>query len=438
MKSPFDTRNSPTNTPLKLDVLSGWLETEWVAKHPEADLQVLWTSEVTANSYVLERFGDDVALAEDYRYAGRERFVERVVPSVMMESSAEEITYKSGGWLYKFRHQETDAVTELLMVATFTSDDFYDEDMICLLAVSEPMISVWQAFVRECKRIDRSLKPQQKVHIIGGWASSFSPDTEWDQIILPEDLKTSIHEDISSFFSKGVNVYKRLNLKPFRKLLFAGVPGTGKTMLCSALAKWALDQEYIVAYISSADEEGPTFRKIQRALSIVSRSDYPALVILEELDAYLHNEEKALVLNVLDGSEGQTNEHGTLLIATTNYPEAIDERVLKRPGRLDRIFIVPEMDSAEDTEKMLRLYLADMWQDDHLPVAEALVGYPGAFVREVAIYALTQVARDDLDVLSPDLLQGSFDSLRDQISMRDDFLVRKGSMGYRNAGFNTK
>ena len=57
----------------------------------------------------------------------------------------------------------------------------------------------------------------------------------------------------------------------------------------------------------------------------------------------LLDEEKALVLNVLDGAEAKENAQGTMLIATTNYPEAIDERVLKRPGRLDRVFIVPEV-----------------------------------------------------------------------------------------------
>ena len=397
----FDPNNSSSNAPLKVDLLSQWLDENWIADRPNAQLQTLWTSEVTVNRYILDHFPADRELADDYVYLGREVYQQDLIPHVSIESSQEEVTYQSGAWLYRFKHTETDAITEVLLLSAFTSDDFYDEDVVCLVALPGDLLDVWQAFVRACKQIDRSLKPQQKVHIIGGWTSSFSPDTEWDQIILPDDLKNSIHEDISSFFSKGVNVYKRLNLKPFRKLLFAGVPGTGKTMLCSALAKWALDQDYIVAYISSADEEGPTFRKIQRALSIVSRSDYPALVILEELDAYLHNEEKALVLNVLDGSEGQTNDHGTLLIATTNYPEAIDERVLKRPGRLDRIFIIPEMNDKADTEKMLRLYLADMWQDEHKSVAAKLVGYPGAFVREVAIYALTQVARDDLDELTP-------------------------------------
>lgn len=435
MKNPFDTSNTHANTPLKIDILSRWLEHEWMARYPERDLELLWTSETSTNRNILARFDKSVELPDDYRFEGYEPYEQEIVPRILMESSGEEITYQSGAFIYRFRQVESAEVVEVLLVSTFTTDDFYDEDVICMVSLPSSFETVWQGFVRECKRIDRALKPQQKVHIIGGWTTSFSPDTEWDDIVLPDDLKNGIFDDIESFFTKGIHVYKRLNLKPFRKLLFAGVPGTGKTMLCSALAKWALEQDYLVTYISSADEEGPTFRKIQRALSIVSRSDLPALVILEELDAYLHNEEKALVLNVLDGSEGQPNEHGTLLIATTNYPEAIDERVLKRPGRLDRIFIVPEMNRKEDAEKMLRLYLGEMWQDEHAKVAAKLVGYPGAFIREVAIYALTQVARDDLPELTPDMLDNSFNNLRDQINMRDDFLVRKSGLGYKGLGF---
>src|SRR5690606_11008309 len=118
-------------------------------------------------------------------------------------------------------------------------------------------------------------------------------------------------------------------------------------------------------------------------------------------------------------------DKGTLLIATTNYPESIDERVLTRPRRLDRIFIIPETRREEDAEKMLKKYLGEMWQDDHRAVAEQLVGFPGAFIREVAVYALTQVAYDDLPDLPLDLLERSFTTLKEQIEARDDFLTQK-------------
>src|SRR5690606_24568783 len=130
-------------------------------------------------------------------------------------------------------------------------------------------------------------------------------------------------------FSEGVEIYKKLRLAPFRKLLLAGVPGTGKTMLCAAMAKLAIQKGRIVVYVSGSDRDGATFEKIQRAFQAVAAARFPTLLIVEELDAYLHGEDKARILNVLDGIESPNNPKGSLLLATTNYPEAIDERLVK-------------------------------------------------------------------------------------------------------------
>jgi SpoVK/Ycf46/Vps4 family AAA+-type ATPase len=299
-------------------------------------------------------------------------------------------------------------------------------------------VALWVDFSNECQRIQRLLKPEQKVIIIGGSNESFVPTVEWDDIILPSELKSDFLRDVETFFSNGVEIYQQLNLKPFRKLLLAGVPGTGKTMLCNALAKWALERDYLVVYISSTDPEGASFRKIERALQEAAESKYPTLMILEEVDAYLHSRQKAMVLNVLDGSESAVNERGTLLVATTNYPEAIDERVLKRPGRLDRVFIVPETQTESEAEKMLQWYLGEKWLEEHSEVAWDLVGYPGAFIREVAIHALTQVAFDGSPNLSADTLRESFDNLREYIDKRDAFLAKAAHRKQPVVGFMEK
>ena len=78
---------------------------------------------------------------------------------------------------------------------------------------------------------------------------------------------------------------------------------------------------------------------------------------------------------------------------------------------------------------MLRQYLGALWQDDHKGLISALVGYPGAFIREVAVYALTQVAYDDLDHLPYDLLERSFNGLKAQLDARDDFLKARNGSG---------
>jgi len=66
-----------------------------------------------------------------------------------------------------------------------------------------------------------------------------------------------------------------------------------------------------------------------------------------------------------------------------------------------------------------------MWRDEHKALVPQLIGYPGAFIREVAIYALTQLAYDDLTELPLAMLQDSFRGLKDQIEARDKFLTQR-------------
>lgn len=406
----------------KMDTMGQWIERAWIAERAEQDWITLWVSCDCVHEDVIAHFDADFALPDGYHFAHAQPIACPVVVRIVNQTLAGDLSYQSGAFIYHFARGETGETLEVLVMASYFTDD---SRLICLVCMPRTFIPVWTAFAKECERRCDSLMPDSKVIIIGGRTDSFVPTVTWDEIILPDKLKADLLEDVQSFFTKGVGVYKRLNLKPFRKLLLAGVPGTGKTMLCSALAKWAIELNYLVIYISSADRQGATFGKIQQAINIASKSSIPTLILLEELDAYLNEEEKSLVLNVLDGSESAMNEQGTLLVATTNYPEAIDERVLKRPGRLDRIFIIPETRQRDEAERMLRQYLGDLWQDEHRALVPHLVGYPGAFIREVAVYALTLLAYEDLSVLSLDVLERSFHGLKEQIEAKQDFLTQR-------------
>lgn len=409
-------------TILKLDIMGQWIENEWIPYRAEHDLQTLWIPDYCVHEMVLADYDRNSILPGGYTFVDTEQIISPAVTRINNYNYKGEITRRTGAFVYKFEAMDIDEVMEILVMSSYFTDD---GRLVCLACVPETFMIAWAAFSKECERIFKSLSPRQEVIIIGGRTRAFVPTVEWDDIVLPNDLKTELFEDVRSFFTKGIDVYQRLKLKPFRKLLLAGVPGTGKTMLCNAIAKWAIEQQYLVIYISSADQSGATFGKIQQALHVASNSSLPTLILLEELDAYLHKQEKALVLNVLDGSESVVNDYGTLLIATTNYPESIDERVLKRPGRLDRIFIIPETRTQGDAQKMLQQYLGGMWDDAHSEVAEMLVGYPGAFIREVAVYALTHVAYENMDTLPLDLLHRSFERLKDQIDARDEFVMKQ-------------
>jgi hypothetical protein len=436
-----------TGLSLRSDRMAHWIQTEWLPTYPHRDATVVFIPNYCLEVDVLTRIASDFALPDGYFYTGRTQVeADEFVRIGHYDQETSKLNFQTGVFVYHFK-RDKDAATNgsadkanevdiLVMGAFYEDDNWYRTSMA---AIPQWFLPIWAKFAKECSRLSSAIVPRGEVIIIGGRNRSFLPKVEWDDIVLPAQLKAELQEDARSFFTKGVDVYKRLNLKPFRKLMLAGVPGTGKTMICSALAKWALDEGYLVIYISSAvrgaeDDRAAAFGKVLDALSIAADSQHPTLILLEEIDAYLHDDEKALLLNVLDGSEAEVNEFGTLLVATTNHPEVIDERVLKRPGRLDRIFIVPETRSNEDAEQMLQHYLGSMWKDEHRALVPKLVGYPGSFIREVAIYALTQIAYDDLDELSLDLLEKSFKGLKEQIDARNDFLSKRASREFGYGG----
>ncbi len=409
------------------DRMAAWIQSAWLPQHPTA--MTLWTSVSVINETVIERI-DRAKPFDGYRLTGGESIECSVIPSIRQMDEHSLIWRQTGAFVYHFAPEaEGGDLVDVLVMSVHVHELGWS--YVVLAAIPPTFNKAWTLFVDECDRLDEAYDHHDRVIVIGGRQNSFVPTVEWDEIVLPAALKADFLNDVDAFFKKGVNIYQRLNLKPFRKLLLAGVPGTGKTMLCNALAKWALTQGYLVIYISSArktsneEEYTTSFSKIERALESAAASSVPTLILLEELDAYLHEDEKALVLNVLDGSEAPVNLKGTLLVSTTNYPEAIDERVLKRPGRLDRVFIVPEVKTELDAVQMLKRYLGTMWNDDFKAFAAELVGYPGAFIREVAIYALTQVAQDDLPDLPLPMLEKSYKALKAQIDARDNFLKQR-------------
>lgn len=414
-----------------------WIK-EAYPSHSAIESELVITNTVTANVTALGYVAENFDVEAGFHYIGWQNYHCPIIPQVKTYFDGRP-SLRSGGMLFQFEGE--DATFDVLVVSAWVFDADMNNNLISIASVPKAYTEQWLNFEKEVQRIFHSAIPYRgKVYIVGGVETTFDADVAWDDIYLEGTLKDDIMKDIDAFFEKGVSIYQRLNIKPFRKMLFAGVPGTGKTMLCSAIAGWGQEKDYFVVYVSGSNQYGAKFWKIHEALDMAASSDAPTIVIVEELDSYLDDENKAQMLNVLDGSESPSNKHGTILIATTNHPEKIDDRVLKRPGRLDRIFIIPEMESKDIAEKMLRQYLGDVWQDDHSEIVPRLLGRPGAFIREVALYALTMAAYNGQDTLSLETLTESLDTLIKQIEAKDDFLTshKKQEMGLLGAARKSK
>lgn len=424
---------------MQYERLVEWAREEWEKRYPEEAYLTIWASAECSNKIAQSQIKVGRRLRGNANYNGFEELeCDVIVPISDYGTRGRKmvLTSTSGAYLFKFKVKD-EPDFEVIYVSSYFDDDVQDLTSIALVPVDK--LDTWAAFESICARAVRPrIRRRRDVYIIGGTDAFFDPTVEWKDVILPPDLKKDIFDDVEAFFNEGVSIYQALKLAPFRKLLMAGVPGTGKTMLCAALAKHALSERRIVVYVSGSDRDGATFEKIQRAFQAVASASFPTLLIVEEIDAYLRGDDKARILNVLDGIESPNNARGTLMLATTNYPDAIDDRIFKRPGRLDRIFVIPTIQEVEIAKDMLKHYMSDQWKEEHEAVVADLVDQPGAFVREVALHARMLAAHERKTEVTLSMLEKSVDSLIKQMRLEGDFLTQRKPMGLGSNNNNSR
>jgi hypothetical protein len=214
---------------LQTDVLGHWVETELIPNHPEQDLVTLWTTHACTNYTVLTRYDMNLTRAGDYTFAGYQEIECPVVVCLTVHSSRDELTNQSGAFLFRFAHKDTGETVKILVMSAF-SDHYRKDcvDIVCLACIPREFLPKWAAFADECLRLYAGLEPASKVVVIGGRTLSFAATVDWQDIILPPALKADILEDVEAFFTTGIEVCKRLKLKPLGKLLLARGPWNGQ------------------------------------------------------------------------------------------------------------------------------------------------------------------------------------------------------------------
>jgi len=159
----------------------------------------------------------------------------------------------------------------------------------------------------------------------------FSPvEVKSDQIIDLPGLPTKyIIEQMDNFWA-GQDVYDKLHLLHKRGLLLYGEPGGGKTSIIRLLIDRVLEKEGVIVLIDD-------FHSAVKAMPDIRRQDrlVPLLTLCEDMDEVLDT--RGHVGAALSFYDGQHQLNNVLHIATTNYPEKIESRFLKRPGRFDLV-----------------------------------------------------------------------------------------------------
>lgn len=253
---------------------------------------------------------------------------------------------------------------------------------------------------------DYTLQPAGRcLRYSGGWESAEDMDAElgkvtWDDVVLAPDLLTQVRESVDGFFQHR-EAFAALGFAWKRGILLVGPPGTGKTMVCKAAAA---STNLPFLYVRDLRERSQG--EVLKAIFDRARHLAPCVLAFEDIDGFVNASNRTMLLNELDGFK--SNE-GLLILASSNHPGKIDEALLKRPSRFDRVFQLGLPGANERREYCRRLLarsaLADRIEGPldveelaHL-VAECTDGFTPAYLKEVFVSAALQRAQEGAVVL---------------------------------------
>jgi transitional endoplasmic reticulum ATPase len=233
-----------------------------------------------------------------------------------------------------------------------------------------------------------------------------SPDVKWQDIGGLEAVKRELQEAIE-WPLKYPDLYAKLGHTVPKGILLHGPSGTGKTLLAKAVAT-----ESEANFISVRGPElvskwiGESERGI-REIFRRARQAAPCVIFLDEMDSIAPTRGMEagggggtgrIVSQILTEIDGISELHGVVVLGATNRPDMIEPALL-RPGRFDRIILVPNPDS-KTRAKILEIHAngKPVGQDVNIQkIAEAMTeGFSGADTAAIVNTAISLVLHEYL------------------------------------------
>ena len=219
-------------------------------------------------------------------------------------------------------------------------------------------------------------------------------------------------------FLRDPDRYTQLGAHIPKGVLLVGPPGTGKTLLAKAVAG-----EADVAFLSISGSDfvemyvGVGASRV-RDLFEQAKTQSPALVVLDEIDAVGrqrgsglgggHDEREQTLNQLLVEMDGFAANEGVVVLAATNRVDILDPALL-RPGRFDRqVFVgLPDIKGRQD---ILTIHAKGkpLAEDvDLAKVARATAGFTGADLENLLNEAALLTGRRGQKFITEDAIQQS-------------------------------
>jgi len=225
------------------------------------------------------------------------------------------------------------------------------------------------------------------------------PDINFEDLKIVADKKKSIKVGALEFFNKK-EIYKKNSLPFKRGLIFAGEPGTGKTMSGKVLLAHSKSTFIWVTAGDLTDSYGDIDQKAFKRMLQMAKELSPCILFAEDVDDYLAS--ASAVDTIKTQMDGLDSMDGVVTILCTNYAERIPKSLIDRPSRFDDVimFDLPnEVLRYEILEAHTKAMEIENKEKNLKEIAKESEGLTGAHLKEIAIYSLLLAADDNREVI---------------------------------------
>lgn len=185
-----------------------------------------------------------------------------------------------------------------------------------------------------------------QIRVVDGEDISYEKDSKWEDLFLPEELKTNIRQTVEGFL-KSRDIYESQQIPWKRGILLHGTPGCGKSSLIKTIMS-NYDFKPVTVLPGANDDS-------MREAFAYAQDQNPALLYFEDLDSLLQSINTSLFLNLMDGI---STKNGILIVATANNLNKFEPNIKDRPSRFDRKFEIPL-----PNQRMSTKYIAKWFAD---------------------------------------------------------------------------
>lgn len=267
----------------------------------------------------------------------------------------------------------------------------------------------------ETKRSNQVLE----VKVIGGEDYAYIPNSKWDDVFLPDELKVEIKSSLEAFLSSK-DKYMKNNLPWKRGILLHGPQGNGKTTLIHTLIS-----EYNLKPVTVSDICDETLYEAFK----YAEQNSPSLLFIEDADGIFKDGvvNPRMFLNMLDGLRAL---NGVVVVLTTNYPKRLPKNLVDRRSRIDRIWGIPSP-STDMAFKFMRKWFHESVIDDKAlqQIVKMADEYQFSYGDLKEIYISTMFSAMGADREIPtvdDLTIGINLVLKEKRNISDDFEITVG------------